>query len=185
MRFRPFIIGIGGAYSGVGKTTCASLILQRLKGWGAIKYTKTSLYSSITDDISVLSEPGKDTKRLLDSGAEKVLWVQCPFSELDEILPMAVEMFSELEGIVVEGNSAIEVLKPDFVVFISGAEDNKFKKSSQKILKIADIVLFDKKPPRGIPRRARRFKKDDIQRCLDLIVKYSEQKKRQNKQNSQ
>ncbi|MDH5767928.1 MAG: hypothetical protein OEZ31_03100, partial [Nitrospirota bacterium] len=69
---RPFIIGIGGAHSGAGKTAYASLILKRLKGWGAIKYTKTSLYSSITDDVKILSEKGKDTKRLLDSGAERV-----------------------------------------------------------------------------------------------------------------
>jgi uridine kinase len=34
---RPVIIGIGGAHSGAGKTTIASLILKRLKGWGAIK----------------------------------------------------------------------------------------------------------------------------------------------------
>ncbi len=177
MRFRPFIIGIGGTYSGVGKTTCASLFLQLLKGWVAIKYTKTLLYSSITDDIKVLSASGKDTKRLLDAGAKKVLWVQCPFSEIYEVLPMAVDMFSGFEGIVVEGNSAIEFLKTDVVVFISGSDENKFKKNSQRILKIADIVLYDDKPPKGTSRKARRFRKVDINRYLDLIVKLTEKRR--------
>lgn len=181
MRFRPFIIGIGGAYSGVGKTTCASLILRKLRGWGAIKYTKTSLYSSITDDIKVLSEAGKDTKRFLDAGAEKVLWIRCPFSELNEILSIAVGMFVEQKGIVVEGNSAIDVLKPDIVIFISGSEDNKFKKNSKKILQLANIVIYDDKPPRGIPGTAKQFKKDDINKCLDFIVKYLGGEKREDK----
>src|SRR4030066_2359335 len=162
---RPIIIGIGGAHSGVGKTTVASLILKRLKGWkgcGAIKYTKTSLYCSLVEDIKVLSEKGKDTKRLLDSGGEKVLWVQSPFSELGKVLPTAVEMLSHLKGVLVEGNSAIEILKPDVVIFVSGAE-GKIKKGAEKILKMADIVIFDKEPPPEIPKNAKRFRRDDME----------------------
>lgn len=167
---RPIIIGIGGAHSGAGKTTIASLILKRLKGWGAIKYTKTSLYCSITDDIEILSEKGKDTKRLLDSGAEKVLWIQSSFSELEEVLPMAVEMLSHLKGVLIEGNSAIEVLKPDIVIFISGAEE-KIKKGAEKILKMADVVIFDKEPPQGIPKDAKRFRRDDVEECINCITR--------------
>src|SRR4030042_4738233 len=159
---RPIIIGIGGAHSGVGKTTVASLILKRLKGWkgcDAIKYTKTSLYCSVVEDIKVLSEKGKDTKRLLDSGAEKVLWVQSPFSELGQVLPMAVEMLSHLKGVLIEGNSAIEILKPDVVIFVSGAE-GKIQKGAENILKIADVVIFDKEPPPRTPAGANRFRSD-------------------------
>jgi uridine kinase len=166
---RPVIIGIGGAHSGAGKTTIASLILKRLKGWGAIKYTKNSLYCSITDDLKILSEKGKDTKRLLDSGAEKVLWVQSSFSELEEVLPMAVEMLSHLKGVLIEGNSAIEILKPDIVIFISGAE-GKIKKGAEKILKMADVVIFDKKPPQGIPKNSKRFRRDDVEGFVDFVT---------------
>ncbi len=166
---RPIIIGIGGAHSGVGKTTIASLILKRLKGWGAIKYTKNSLYCSITDDMKILSEKGKDTKKLLDSGAEKVLWVQSSFSELEEVLPMAVEMLSHLKGVLIEGNSAIEILKPDIVIFVSGAE-GKIKKGAEKILKIADVVIFDKEPPLGIPKNAKRFSRDDVEGFIKFVT---------------
>lgn len=167
---RPFIIGIGGGHSGVGKTTIASKILKNLKGWGAIKYTKTTLYSSIIDDIRILSEEGKDTKRLLDSGAEKVLWVQSPFSELGEILPIAVEMLSHLKGIVVEGNSAIDVLKPDVVIFISGSE-KKFKSGADKILGMADIVISEEDIPKGKAEGAKRFHKDDVEGYIDYLIR--------------
>jgi molybdopterin-guanine dinucleotide biosynthesis protein len=166
---RPVIIGIGGAHSGAGKTTIASLILKRLKGWGAIKYTKNSLYCSITDDLKILSEKGKDTKRLLDAGAEKVLWVQSSFSELEEVLPIAVEMLSHLKGVLIEGNSAIEILKPDIVIFVSGAE-GKIKKGAEKILEMADVVIFDKKPPPEIPKNAKRFRRDDAEGVVDFIM---------------
>jgi molybdopterin-guanine dinucleotide biosynthesis protein len=167
---RPVIIGIGGAHSGTGKTTYASLILKRLKGWGAIKYTKTSLYCSIIADIEILSEEGKDTKRLLDSGAEKVLWVQSPYDNLTETLQMAVESLSYLKGIIVEGNSAIEVLKPDVVIFISGTDKGKSKKDADEILKMADVVIFDKEPPLRTPEGAKRFHRDDVE-GLDFIIR--------------
>jgi molybdopterin-guanine dinucleotide biosynthesis protein len=168
---RPVIIGIGGAYSGTGKTTYASLILKRLKGWGAIKYTKTSLYCSIIDDIKILSEEGKDTKRLLDSGAEKVLWVQSPYDNLTETLQMAVESLSYLKGIIVEGNSAIEVLKPDVVIFISGTDKGKSKKDADEILKMTDVVVFDKEPPQGTPEGPKRFHRDDAEKCIDYLIR--------------
>jgi molybdopterin-guanine dinucleotide biosynthesis protein len=167
---RPVIIGIGGAHRGTGKTTYASLILKGLKGWGAIKYTKTSLYCSIIDDLEILSEQGKDTKRLLDSGAEKVLWVQSPYDNLTETLQMAVESLSDLKGIVVEGNSAIKVLKPNIVVFISGTE-GEIKKGGEKILKMADVVIFDKKPPHGTPEAAKRFYRDDVKGFIDYVMR--------------
>jgi molybdopterin-guanine dinucleotide biosynthesis protein len=167
---RPVIIGIGGAHSGTGKTTYASVILKRLKGWGAIKFTKTSLYCSIIDDLEILSEPGKDTKRLLDSGAEKVLWVQSPYDNLPETLQIAVESLLYLKGIVVEGNSAIEVLKPDIVVFISGTE-GEIKKGADVILKMADVVVFDKEPPQATPEAAKRFQRDDVEGCIDFIIR--------------
>ncbi len=168
---RPFIIGIGGGHSGVGKTTIASKILKNLKGWGAIKYTKTTLYSSIIDDIRILSEEGKDTKRLLDSGAEKVLWVQSPFSELKDILLMAVEMLSHLKGIIVEGNSAIEILKPDIVIFVSGSE-GEIKEGADKILDMADIVIFNEgMPSPAMPEDAERFSRNNIEECINSVIR--------------
>jgi len=165
----PIIIGIGGGHSGVGKTTLACRILGRLRGWGAIKYTKTSLYASIIDDRDILSEEGKDTKRLLDAGAEKVLWIQSPFSQLEEILPIALEMLSHLEGIVVEGNSALGILNPDIIIFISGP-DGKIKPGADRILNRADVVIFEQNMPQGIPEGAKEFQMNEIEAILQWLT---------------
>ncbi|MGD1076005.1 MAG: hypothetical protein ABR903_08020 [Thermodesulfovibrionales bacterium] len=175
---RPIIIGVGGAHSGVGKTTYASLLLRKFKGWGAIKYTKTALYSSVVDESSILLTEDKDTKRMLDSGAERVLWVQAPPSALGEVLPMAVERLSDLKGIVVEGNSAIEFLRPDIIIFIFGCDPQSIKESGKEILKNADAVIFENSVPSGVSERNRLFLKssDDHENFLAHIAELIENK---------
>jgi molybdopterin-guanine dinucleotide biosynthesis protein len=166
---KPIIIGIGGGHSGAGKTTIACEILKKVKGWGAIKFTKTSFYSSITDDQEVLSEKGKDTGRLLEAGAEKVVWVQSSGDELAETASMVVQMLSNLPGIVVEGNSMIEALTPDIVVFVAGSRE-RFKPGAERVLGMADIFITDEEPLSEIPERAERFHSVDIERCLLSVL---------------
>lgn len=182
---RPFIIGIGGSHSGVGKTTLAAALLKHFSlearkrgssnlqtselsnfrshalsghGWGAIKYTKTAIYSSIVDDLSILRQENKDTERLLNAGAENVLWVQSPDEGLKEVMHLAVNRLSHLGGIIIEGNSAIEFLKPDVVIFILGKDAETLKKSAVKVLNMADIILFQHEPAIKLPVRAKKFK---------------------------
>jgi uridine kinase len=164
---RPFIIGIGGAHSKVGKTTIACQILKRLNGWGAIKYTKTSFYSSIIDSPEVLRQPNKDTKRFIDAGATDVLWVQSPPDGLIDVLEIAIDKLSHLKGILLEGNSAIEALRPDIVIFVSG--NGVLKRGSEKILRMADAVIFDRVPPKETPRTAKRLCIDNEGGYINLI----------------
>jgi len=167
---KPIIIGIGGGHSGAGKTTIACEILKKTEGWGAIKFTKTPFYSSITDDQEVLSEKGKDTGRLLEAGAEKVLWVQSSGDELAATASMAVQMLSNLPGIVAEGNSIIEVLTPDIVVFVAGARE-RFKPGAERVLGMADIVITDEESPQRVPEGAERFHTADVGRCVEHILR--------------
>jgi len=164
----PRIIGIGGGGRSAGKTTIACRILESFSGWGAIKYTRTSFYTSIIDDPAILRREGKDTRRFLDSGAEKVVWVQSPFSELGETLPLAVQMFSSLEGIVVEGNSLIKMLKPDVVIFASGA-DGEIKPGAKQVLEMSGIIIFEGKLPIETPEGVRKFHIDDVENYLNHI----------------
>jgi len=162
-------IGIGGAYSGSGKTRIASCLLEILRGWGAIKYTRTSLYSSITDDPSVLSEQGKDTRRFLDAGAERVIWVQSPPADLAAILPMALDKLSSLKGILIEGNSAITVLQPDIIIFVCGEDSQRFKDSAYTILRNSHVVIYHVTLPDGVPNSAKIFKTDQMNELLDFV----------------
>jgi len=165
---RPFIIGIGGAHGGAGKTAYASLLLQHLRGWGAIKYTRTALYVSLIDDHETLSGNDKDTRRFLDSGAERVLWVQSPPSELGEVLPMAVERLSDLKGIIVEGNSAIEFLRPDIIILIFGSDSAEIKESARELLCRADAIVAENGACIGAGEKVKRFPRS-LAECDDLL----------------
>ncbi len=180
MKIRPVIIGIGGAHSGSGKTTYASLLLRKLPGWGAIKYTKTELYTSLTDDKELLLEDGKDTRRMLDAGAERALWVQSPPSEIGEVLRVAVDRLSDLKGIVVEGNSAIEFLSPDIIIFILGSDPERIKKGAKGILRRADIIVLEAEIPENLPEGAKIFRKvsDDYEGFLGYTVKMVQTKEK-------
>ncbi len=177
---RPLIIGVGGAHSGAGKTAYASLLLRRLKGWGAIKYTKTGLYASLIDNQEILATEDKDTKRMLDSGAERVLWVQSPPSELGDVLPLAVEKLSDLRGIIVEGNSAIEFLEPDIILFIFGKDSRILKESAEGILEKADALVVEGEPAGEMRGNGRRFGKspDSDEKLLLYITKMVETKEK-------
>jgi len=167
---RPAIIGICGAHSASGKTTYAALLLRNLRGWGAIKYTRTALYSSIVDDSEILSEKGKDTRIFLDAGAERVLWVQSPPSELGEVLPLAVERLSDLKGIIVEGNSAVEFLRPDIIVFIFGSDPGEIKESARGLLEEADVIVTESEASPVAREKVRSFCKSPEGK--DLFIRY-------------
>lgn len=177
---RPIIIGVGGAHSGSGKTTYACLLLEKLGGWGAIKYTKTGMYASITDEPGVLMTADKDTRRMLDSGAERVLWVQSPPSELVDILPMAVERLSDLRGVIVEGNSAIEFLKPDIIIFIFGGDPGILKGSAKDVLRKADVIVSEGEFFAETQAGAKRFRRspDDTGKLLEYVMDIVDRKEK-------
>lgn len=165
---KPFIIGIGGAHSKAGKTTVACQILRRLTGWGAIKYTKTSFFTSIIDSPEILKQKNKDTSRLINAGAQAVLWVQSPTEKLKEVLRIAIDRLSHLKGIIIEGNSAVEALKPDIVVFVSG--NKGLKRGAEKILRIAEAVIADTNSPKETPKSAKRFCLDNDEKYVSFII---------------
>ena len=152
---RPLLIGIGASHSGAGKTTLASHILRyfflhpspvmsrRPLRWGAIKYTRTASFPEIIVDRTVLREEGKDTGRLLAAGAADVVWVRSGAVGLAEALAAAVARLSHLDLILIEGNSAIEFLKPDIVIFIFGKERARWKPHIDRLAARADIIIAD------------------------------------------
>lgn len=137
------IISVAGAHSGVGKTTLCSILLENIKGFGGIKFTKTSLYTSVVDDAKILIEDGKDTAIFLRSGAEKVVWIQSPGGDkLEDALNIALAKMTGLKGVVIEGNSPLDFLSPNLAIFIIG-ENGEIKPTASKVCKKADIILIN------------------------------------------
>ena len=152
---RPLLIGIGASHSGTGKTTLASYILRhfavlpspvisrRPLRWGAIKFTRTASAPEIITDGAILREKGKDTCRLLAAGAADVVWVRSGAFGLAEALAAGVTELSHLDLILTEGNSTIEFLNPDIVLFIFGKERACWKPHIDRLAARADIILAD------------------------------------------
>ncbi len=130
--------------------------------WGAIKYTRTELYVSLTDDKKILAEKDKDTGRFLEAGAEGAVWVKAPSEALHDVLPLALERLSSLEGLIVEGNSAIEFLKPDIVIFIFGNERGLWKTGIEKLAAVADIIIYENESELPESLKAKRLFLGDI-----------------------
>ncbi len=170
------VIGLGGAHSSIGKTTLIVKILGLLKGnpinpssplgcktWGALKYTRSNIYCALSEDPEIIAMEDKDTARMLRAGAEKVLWVQSPPERLGEVLPMAMDSLSHLSGVVVEGNSAVEFLNPDIVVFLNSLEKKDYKPSASRLLQKADIIIH-----KGNSETLPNIKDKPIITCLDI-----------------
>jgi molybdopterin-guanine dinucleotide biosynthesis protein len=135
------IICIGGAHSGCGKTAVAEAVLQGLEGrWGALKYTRTAFYTTVSDE-TYDSPKSKDTDRLRRAGAERVIRIQAPPEQLQEPLDMAMALMADCDGVVTEGNSLIEFLNPDIVIFVFGRDRFRIKPSAKRIIQKADIVV--------------------------------------------
>jgi molybdopterin-guanine dinucleotide biosynthesis protein len=150
---KPVIISVTGAHSDSGKTLVAEILLQGLRGrWGAIKYTRTAFYTSVRE-IDSPTPDEKDTSRLLRAGGSPVIWIQSPPGELKESLEVAMGLASGCDGIVIEGNSPIEFLTPDIVIFVFGEDPSRLKPSGRKALQRADLLISKDTIPEALLKK--------------------------------
>lgn len=169
-------VGIGGSGSGSGKTALACLLLERLRGWGAVKYSPSGLYSLVTDDPVELRQNGKDTARFLEAGAGAALLVLSTPADIGDVLGMALYRLSGMEGVIVEGNGAIEVLKPDIVIFTMGGKE--MKKSAHRVLEMADVLIAGHEAGlQAVSSGAARFQAGDIEGYTGHVLRLIDEKK--------
>lgn len=145
----PLTIGICGSRSRAGKTSFIENFLKYIKkqlnkkiNVIAVKYTKTSFYSSIIVE-PLPEDEGKDTARMKKAGADHVLWVKAKEEDLPDIVEKLNEQIFCLNGdiTVIEGNSLVRVMQPDVIIFLKSGEKEYIKPSGKAILEIADIVI--------------------------------------------
>ena len=148
---RPAIIGIGGLTSEVGKTTLLCKLLGTFPGWEAIKTTRGHYRSCGKDPHTccvsdLLSEKpvvhsgrkttyaaGKDTGKYWDAGAVNVHWVIATDEQVEAGIHEALSRVTA-EGVLVEGNSFTEFVKPDFFVLVADSETLKIKPTARRAL---------------------------------------------------
>lgn len=135
------IISVTGAHSKVGKTTLCSILLKNMEGFGAIKFTRTPLYAKLVDDPETIKQKDTDTGIMSEAGAAKVVWVQSPPEKLEDPLNIALGKMTGLRGVVVEGNSPVNYMEPDLLIFIIG-DDGQIKPSAAELIKKADVIIM-------------------------------------------
>lgn len=158
-RNRPIVIAISGFSSNVGKTTLVCELLHRLPGWEAIKLTRGHYRSCGRDPqgccVSELirDEPvihsgrdanyqvGKDTGRFWDAGATNVHWVIVKDDQVENGIKRALSCVKSV-GVLVEGNSFLDYIKPDIAVMCARSDGGKVKPSARKALAKTDVLYI-------------------------------------------
>jgi molybdopterin-guanine dinucleotide biosynthesis protein len=156
---RPRVVAVSGLSSNTGKTTLACELLARLPGWEAIKLTRGH-YRSCGKDPSgccvsdlLRDEPlirsgreanyefGKDTGRFWDAGAVNVHWVIVGEDQVEAGINEALSRV-KTAAVIVEGNSFLEYIEPDFAIMCARAGENTVKSSARRNLEKADALYL-------------------------------------------
>lgn len=138
---------ITGAASGVGKTTAAAYLLKHLPQWGAVKLTVTREekdFCLVTDQQEIIGQSGKDTAVLQKAGAAKVIWIKASPSWVEKGISQALALLTELPGVIWEGNSLLEYLKPDAIIFVTDGR-KETKPSGEKAARQADYIFSNQR----------------------------------------
>ena len=156
---RPFIVGVGGFTSNVGKTTLMCELLKAFPGWEAIKTTRGHYRSCGKDSeaccVSHLlnHEPlirsgrddtyelGKDTGRYWDAGASNVHWLIATDNQINQGIREALSRVRS-EGVFVEGNSFSQFVETDYFVMVKSAGSDSIKKSAKAIVSKVEAVYL-------------------------------------------
>jgi molybdopterin-guanine dinucleotide biosynthesis protein len=154
---RPTIVAIGGFTSNSGKTTLVCELLSRLEGWEAIKVSRGHYRSCGRDPRAccispLLGEepvvrsgraetyaPGKDTGRYWDAGASNVHWSIVTDKQVGEGVRAALGRVKSV-GVLIEGNSLLRHLEPDFFMMVARPDVLKIKPTARRALAKASAL---------------------------------------------
>ena len=156
---RPIVVAVSGLSSNTGKTTLMCELIRRLPGWEAIKITRGHYRSCgkdpqgccvsdlLRDEPLIRSgradnyQAGKDTGRFWDAGAANVHWVIVGEDQVEAGIKGALERV-QASAVIVEGNSFLHYLEPDFAIICARAGENKMKSSARPTLARANALYL-------------------------------------------
>ncbi len=138
------VVTISGANKDIGKSSLAAYIISHCLMCAAAKF---SLHAEMPEGSAVLPEGPEgdstsDTARMYRAGARPVYWVR---STQDSLATDISEVLGSMDSgvAVLEGNSILQHIEPDFAVFIMNPTFEDFKPSAWDALKRADVVLVN------------------------------------------
>jgi len=156
---RPTIVAVSGFSSNVGKTTLVCDLLKALPEWEAIKLSRGHYRSCGKDPEAccvsdLLREEavvrsgraanyavGKDTGRFWDAGATNVHWVIVDDHQVEQGVNEALSRV-ESRGVIIEGNSFLEYIDPDFAIMCARAEGGTIKSSARTTISKCNALFL-------------------------------------------
>jgi len=168
------IVAVGGFTSNTGKTTLVCELLARLRGWEALKVSRGHYRSCGRDPHAccispLLGEepvvrsgraetyaPGKDTGRYWDAGASNVHWAVVTDKQVGEGVRAALGRVKS-GGVIVEGNSILRHVEPDFFLMVARPDVLKIKPTARRALAKASALYVSSEREGNGEDEMRRF----------------------------
>jgi len=138
MKNYPNILIVMGTGRNIGKTISACNIIEKLSEAHQTVGVKISphfhelesnlKYLHKSEDFVIVEEQNitqKDSSRMLQSGAEKVFYVQAKNEKLEEAFNMISEIILPGQPVVVESGGLYEFIEPGMLFFIDGEKPKK------------------------------------------------------------
>lgn len=135
------IVVVGGQASKVGKTqaVCDIISSSREANWTAVKISPHPHGEPLSHPIlheEVQASSTTDTGRYLQAGARRAIWVRVSRDQMARILPALLQ-----GNVILESNSALDVIKPDFFLFVSNPDVEHWKESAWRHVGHADALV--------------------------------------------
>jgi len=138
------VLGVGGFSSGVGKTALICNLVSVLPGWGVLKTSPGEPPLRLITDPDELLRHGSDTARYQESGARRVARLRCSLPEMEAGVALAMESFSGLPGVLVEGNSFARYLEPSRMILVARVGLDEVKSSARDRIPTAHWIVLNR-----------------------------------------
>lgn len=149
---------IGGHSRNIGKTSVMAEMIRRVRPpeWAAVKITQYGHGVCSLDGEPCSCDPGEhgfvlteertpkgrgDTRRFLQRGARRSLWLRVRQGQLHRALPALMRALRREEWVMIESNSILDHIQPALYLFVLDPSQSDFKTSARKHLERADALI--------------------------------------------
>lgn len=165
------VVVVGGHSRSVGKTSVICGLIRALPelDWSAVKITQyghgvcsqdgkpcecADPLHPVMMSTEAGAKPESDSGRFLASGARRAFWLRTAAGDLAEAMPRLRALLNEGGNFILESNSVIQLLRPDFYVLVVDGSKPDFKASCRRVIDRADMIADTSGAPwrwEGVP----------------------------------
>lgn len=141
----PRIITISGANKDIGKSSLAAYLAAHCRTCAGMKvsiHPERLPGEAIVEEKDPPEDPETDTARMMRAGACPVFWVRSTGEDVAADFAQAISRV-DAPVVIVEGNSVLDELEPDYAVFIMNPTFDDFKPSAFRAIGKAHTVVVN------------------------------------------